>query len=147
MARHRNPGGDVGLVAFLALVAGGAIGVAIYFANRKPQVVAQPGGQVTSLTQGYTYTLIAAVPSGITDPATLMQSLASAGWNNVSILYFGPTNLGGVPQGLTADASSYVAVGVWNGANGTTLPQGLTAYSGDFTPPGATPVATNAGSS
>lgn len=126
----------VGGAALAAVAVGG-----IYLATR-PAAAAVPAGPtpatptytaVTTFTAGSNYGFAAQLPAGVADVATLMAQLTTAGWTNVTILYFGPTAAAAtIPAGLPFSlpgpvTSAYVASGTWSGATGTPVPAGVSA--------------------
>lgn len=123
---HKSTKMWLGLAA-LGVVAVGGIA---YAASKKPVAITgpQPAGTLlpaTSLGKGHNYILAATVPAGVTDATTLSNALVTNGWSNVTVQYF--MGSGTIPQGLEANATSYIASGTWNGADGTPVPTGVVA--------------------
>ena len=119
------------------LLVGGAVGIVAiggyaYAQAHKPAAVpagALPAGSITptaSFATGQKYTFAAQIPAGITSSATLQAALASAGWTNVTVPYYG--GAGSVPAGFPQlGAAGYIATGTWNGTNGAAVPTGVVA--------------------
>lgn len=108
-----------------------AIGGIAYAASKKPvgsMTGPQPAGALipaSTFNKGKNYVFAAIVPVGVSDSATMASTLTSIGWSNVNVQYFMGT--GTIPQGLEANAQSYIASGTWNGADGTPVPTGAVA--------------------
>jgi hypothetical protein len=98
-----------------------------------PAVTAVPH---STLTQNYYYAFAGAVPAGISTVDAMTAGLASAGWSNITVLYFGPTGAinyaGGVVNSSIfdpyKDSSTAIFVAQWTGADGQAMPTGVTFW-------------------
>jgi hypothetical protein len=118
-------GGAIGIVA---------IGGYAYAQAHKPATTSVPAGTLpagsitptASFATGQKYTFAAQIPAGITSSTSLQAALASAGWSNVTVPYYGGT--GSAPAGFPQlGPAGYIATGTWNGTNGAAVPTGVVA--------------------
>ena len=130
----------VGGAALAALAVGG-----LYYAKSAAAAPATPAGnllpgQVTTLTQGQTYTITALLPAGISDAPSLAAALKAAGWTKITVWGMSPGNLGSL-NSMAVPAGAYVAQGTWGGVTGP-APVSVVVISGALSPAGINPLAT-----
>jgi hypothetical protein len=118
-----------------AAVAALAVGGVAYAMTKKPAIPAAPVTPNTPtltatsvLSAGKNYGFTAQLPAtGAADVASLTALLNAAGWQNVQIVYFGPTANGAAPPVAVSGAlaTAYAASGTWGGADNTPTPAGV----------------------
>ena len=143
-------------IAAAAAAVGGGLG--LYFYEKKKTTPATPAAipvanptltaptlnVVTGgLQAGSAYVFNGLVPSGITTPSALSQALAASGWSGtvvpLRILWFGPTRaidhtasiIDAPTFGPEMGATSFVAVGQWQGTQNSPIPAGVNFYTLD----------------
>jgi hypothetical protein len=124
VSKHRVLGGVGG---FIAGIAATQIYAHIVQAQSQAQLQQSTAATSTSWEPGRSYMFETRVPPGVTTQDQLASTLQSAGWVNITINWFGPTqttNSAAPPiSPWGGDPGLYVATGTWNGPANTPIPQ------------------------